>query len=137
MGRFGDGLGFKMPKTFSRVQSLYSYVNLSSESAFAFLYHSAWVPASRPAKRAMVAALVSATWISPRVLSPTLSGPCVVTLLEGQCSRLKPSYGFHFEGLSNFSPSVEGLVQIAGRSQPKYIYFEPVRSWTERLTKYN
>ena len=30
----------------------------------------------------------------------------------GQCWRLKPSYEFHFEGLSNFSPSVEGLVQI-------------------------
>ena len=29
-----------------------------------------------------------------------------------QCSRLKPSYEFHFEGLSNFSISVEGLVQI-------------------------
>ena len=29
-----------------------------------------------------------------------------------QCSRLKPSYEFHFEGLSNFSLSVEGLVQI-------------------------
>ena len=29
-----------------------------------------------------------------------------------QWSRLKPSYEFHFEGLSNFSPSVEGLVQI-------------------------
>ena len=27
-----------------------------------------------------------------------------------QCSRLKPSYEFHFEGLSNFSPSVERLV---------------------------
>jgi hypothetical protein len=29
-----------------------------------------------------------------------------------QCSRLKPSYEFHFEGLSTFRPSVEGLVQI-------------------------
>jgi hypothetical protein len=29
-----------------------------------------------------------------------------------QCSRLKPSYEFHYEGLSNFSPSVEVLVQI-------------------------
>ena len=28
------------------------------------------------------------------------------------CSRLKASYEFHFEGLSNFSPSVKGLVQI-------------------------
>jgi hypothetical protein len=27
-----------------------------------------------------------------------------------QCSRLKPSYEFHLEGLSNFSPSIEGLV---------------------------
>ena len=31
---------------------------------------------------------------------------------RGQWSRLKPSNGFHFEGLSNFSPSVEMLVQI-------------------------
>jgi hypothetical protein len=29
-----------------------------------------------------------------------------------QCSRLKPSYEFHFEGLSDFSSSVEELVQI-------------------------
>ena len=29
-----------------------------------------------------------------------------------QCSKLKPSYEFHFEGLWNFCPSVEGLVQI-------------------------
>jgi hypothetical protein len=29
-----------------------------------------------------------------------------------QYSRLKPSYKFHFEGLSNFSPLVEELVQI-------------------------
>ncbi len=29
-----------------------------------------------------------------------------------QCSRLMPSNDFHFEGLSNFSPSVERLVQI-------------------------
>jgi hypothetical protein len=29
-----------------------------------------------------------------------------------QCSRLKPSYEFRFEGLSNFSPSIERLVQI-------------------------
>ena len=29
-----------------------------------------------------------------------------------QWSRLEPSYEFHFEGLSKFSPSVEGLVQI-------------------------
>ena len=33
-------------------------------------------------------------------------------ILWDQCSRLKPSYEFHFEGFSNFSPSVEGLVQI-------------------------
>ena len=31
---------------------------------------------------------------------------------SNQCSRLKPSYEFHFEGLSNFSSSIEGLVQI-------------------------
>ena len=31
---------------------------------------------------------------------------------QGQCSRLKPSYEFHFEGLSNFNRSFEGLVQI-------------------------
>ena len=30
----------------------------------------------------------------------------------GQCSRLKPSHKFHFEGLSNFTSLVEGLVQI-------------------------
>ena len=29
-----------------------------------------------------------------------------------QCSRLKPSYKFHFEGFSNSSPLGEGLVQI-------------------------
>ena len=29
-----------------------------------------------------------------------------------QCSKLKPSYEFHFEGLSNFNPSTEGFVQI-------------------------
>ena len=29
-----------------------------------------------------------------------------------QCSRLKPSHEFQFEGLSNFSRLVEGLVQI-------------------------
>ena len=33
-------------------------------------------------------------------------------LCRNQCSRLKPSYEFHFGGLSNFRPSVEGLVQI-------------------------
>jgi hypothetical protein len=31
---------------------------------------------------------------------------------SNQGSRLKPSYEFQFEGLSNFKPSVEGLVQI-------------------------
>ena len=32
---------------------------------------------------------------------------------HGRCSRLKPLYEFHFEGLSNFSASaVEGPVQI-------------------------
>ena len=29
-----------------------------------------------------------------------------------QCSKSKPSYEFHFEGLSNNSPSIDGLVQI-------------------------
>ena len=29
-----------------------------------------------------------------------------------QCSRLKPPYEYHFEGFSNFSSSVEGLVEI-------------------------
>ena len=33
-----------------------------------------------------------------------------------QCSSLKPSYEFHFEGLLNFSFSVEGLVQIIWRA---------------------
>ena len=33
-------------------------------------------------------------------------------MFSGQCSRLKPSYEFHFEGLSNLSALVEGLVQI-------------------------
>ena len=28
-----------------------------------------------------------------------------------QCSRLKPSYEFHFEGLPDFNPLIEGLVQ--------------------------
>ena len=32
--------------------------------------------------------------------------------LTDQCSRLKPSFEFHFEGLSNFNSSVERLVQI-------------------------
>jgi hypothetical protein len=32
--------------------------------------------------------------------------------LGHQCSILKPSYEFHFEGLSNFSPSLASLVQI-------------------------
>jgi hypothetical protein len=32
--------------------------------------------------------------------------------VDNQHSRLKPSHEFHFEGLSNFSSSVEGLVQI-------------------------
>jgi hypothetical protein len=31
---------------------------------------------------------------------------------HGQCSRLKPSYKFHFEGLLKLSSSAEGLVQI-------------------------
>ena len=30
----------------------------------------------------------------------------------GVAAYMKPSYDFHFEGLSNFSPSVEKLVQI-------------------------
>jgi hypothetical protein len=34
------------------------------------------------------------------------------TMGLGQCSRLKPPYEFHFEGLSNFSASIEGLVRI-------------------------
>ena len=41
----------------------------------------------------------------------------------GQWSRLKPSLEFHFEGLSNFSSSVEGLVKIQDinpRIQMKY-----------------
>jgi hypothetical protein len=32
-----------------------------------------------------------------------------------QCSRLKPSYEFHFQGLSNFSSSVWRLIQIQRR----------------------
>ena len=32
--------------------------------------------------------------------------------LDQQCSRLNPSYEFHFEELSNLSPLVERLVQI-------------------------
>ena len=36
-------------------------------------------------------------------------------------SRLKPSYEFHFEGLSNYSSSVEGLVQIQDASARIYI----------------
>ena len=35
-----------------------------------------------------------------------------VTTSPPKCSRLKPSYEFHFEELSNFSLSVEGLVQF-------------------------
>ena len=37
---------------------------------------------------------------------------CLLTHSQGQRSRLKPSYEFRFEGLSNFSSFVEGLVQI-------------------------
>ena len=36
-------------------------------------------------------------------------------LLKGQgnqCSRLKPSHEFHYEGLSNLNPLVEGFIQI-------------------------
>jgi hypothetical protein len=40
------------------------------------------------------------------------------TFLSGQqqCSRLKPSCEFHFEGLSTSRASVEGLVQINPRN---------------------
>ena len=34
-----------------------------------------------------------------------------------QCSRLKHSYEFHFEGLSNFSSSIERLLQIQRQSK--------------------
>ena len=36
------------------------------------------------------------------------------TLCNMQCSKLRPSYEFHFEGLSNFNPSIEGSVQLQG-----------------------
>ena len=43
-----------------------------------------------------------------------------------QCSRLKPSYEFHFEGLSYFSLSVEELVQIQD--------FNPrIQKWNTKL----
>jgi hypothetical protein len=38
--------------------------------------------------------------------------PKVTFVYSHQCSRLKFSYEFHFEGLLNFSVSVEGLFQI-------------------------
>ena len=38
-----------------------------------------------------------------------------------RCSRWEPSHEFHFEGLSNFSRSVEGLVQFNPRRQSKNI----------------
>jgi hypothetical protein len=37
-----------------------------------------------------------------------------------QCSRLKPSHELHFEGLSNFSRSIEGLFHRP-RRRSKYI----------------
>lgn len=40
--------------------------------------------------------------VSHRIMRPSLM----------QCSRLRPSYEFHFERLSKFSPSVDGLVHI-------------------------
>ena len=40
------------------------------------------------------------------------NGPSIFDLYCNQCSRLKPSYEFHFEGLSNIGATVEGLVQI-------------------------
>ena len=42
---------------------------------------------------------------------PAAQSKSPATLLV-QWSRLKPSYEFHFEGRSNFSPSVERLVRI-------------------------
>ena len=44
----------------------------------------------------------------------------------GQCSRLKPSYEFHFEGLSNFSTSIEELVQVQDVN-PR------IKKWNTRL----
>jgi hypothetical protein len=50
-------------------------------------------------------------WITHKTtLKFNSSDPQSFTCL--QCSRLKPSYEFHFEGFSNFRPSIERLVQI-------------------------
>ena len=54
--------------------------------------------------------LMKCTFLRTRVIKP-----------GDQWSRLEPSYEFHFEGLSKFSPSVEGLVQINPRHQSKTI----------------
>jgi hypothetical protein len=48
------------------------------------------------------ALFMSLPQVSPPLLTPTDRDPRVPYLLMGggQCSRLKPSYKFHFEGLS-------------------------------------
>ena len=43
-----------------------------------------------------------------------------------QCSKLKPSYEFHVEGLSNFNSSIEGLAQIQDVSPRKH-------NWSTKL----
>ena len=45
-----------------------------------------------------------------RLYSQIYCGPMNTT--HQQCSRLKPSHEFHFEGLSNFNSSIQGLAQI-------------------------
>ena len=49
-----------------------------------------------------------------RVLRWEKQTRCYGRKMQGllKCSRLKPSYEVHLEGFSNFSPSVEGYVQI-------------------------
>ena len=52
---------------------------------------------------------ISLAWVLCLLLPSHLS---CLSHRKTQCSRLKPSYEFHFEGLSNFSFSVEELVQM-------------------------
>jgi hypothetical protein len=55
---------------------------------------------------------VSRTMMPPRALLLLLYYVLEGGLCGGVVSRWKPSYEFHFEGLSHFSLSDEGLVQI-------------------------
>jgi hypothetical protein len=51
-------------------------------------------------------------WVTSKIPSAQIVQISQALLPNRQCSRLKLSYEFHFECLSNFNLSVEGLVQI-------------------------